>query len=676
MDADERGWGGIGIREGPNPLPTEQGIAATPSFFCVHLRLNPLRASAVPKLPFCKTSGKSAPCQLVFVVMNRTQHCNELRPEHAGQTVTLVGWVHSRRDLGGVLFIDLRDREGRTQTVFDPADLPNEVFETATHLHSESVIQLTGQVRLRPTGTENAKIPTGRIEVLVKEMVVLNNAAILPFPVDDPEVASKVNEELRLQYRYLDLRRPEMMRNLRLRSKVAIATRSFMDDQGFLEIETPTLFKSTPEGAREFLVPNRREAGTFYALPQSPQQFKQILMVSGVERYFQLARCYRDEDLRADRQPEFTQVDIEMSFIDREDIYALIEGLLKRVWKTALNMDIATPFRRISFEEALNRWGIDKPDTRFGMELVDMTEDFRSSTFKVFSGAVANGGVVKALNAKGLAGATQGQLETMTDYAKSFGAKGLAFIKVENGEWKSPIVKFFSEAEKAALTTKLNIEQGDLILFAADQWLNACEILGKIRLYCADVLKTQGKLVIDPTQFNFLWVVEFPLLGFDREMNRWYSSHHPFTAPVADDIPLLKADPKKVRGQHYDIVVNGVELGGGSIRIHQPDVQKTIFEEVLQISPEETQSRFGYMLEAFKYGAPPHGGIALGFDRLCAILCGTTSIRDVIAFPKTAKGVCLMTESPSPVTARQLRDLHIEVKAAPKKDQPGAPDQA
>jgi len=600
--------------------------------------------------------------------MKRTHHCNELRAEHAGQTVTLTGWVHSRRDLGGLLFIDLRDREGRTQTLFDPADLPKDVFEVATHLHSESVIEIAGKVRLRPAGTNNDKIPTGQVEVLVERLTVLNNAEVLPFPVDDPEIANKVNEELRLQYRYLDLRRPEMIRNLRVRSKVAIATRSFMDEQGFLEVETPTLFKSTPEGAREFLVPNRRDPGTFYALPQSPQQFKQILMVSGIERYFQLARCYRDEDLRADRQPEFTQVDIEMSFIDREDIYALIEGLLKKVWKTALNIDIPTPFKRISFEEALNRFGIDKPDTRFGMELVDFTEEFRASTFKVFSGAIASGGVVKAINARGLAGATQGQIETMTETAKGFGAKGLAYIKVENGEWKSPIVKFFSEAEKAALTSKLAIQEGDLILFAADQWLNACEILGKIRLYCADVLKTQGKLTLDPKQFNFLWVIEFPLLGFDREMNRWYSSHHPFTAPVADDIPLLKTDPKKVRGQHYDIVVNGVELGGGSIRIHQPDVQKTIFEELLQIPPDETQSRFGYMLEAFKYGAPPHGGIALGFDRLIAILCGTTSIRDVIAFPKTAKGVCLMTDSPSQVTPRQLRDLHLEVKAAVKKD--------
>jgi aspartyl-tRNA synthetase len=596
--------------------------------------------------------------------MKRTHHCNELRPAHIGQVVTLTGWVHSRRDLGGLIFIDVRDREGRTQTVFDPSDLPKDLFERAAALRSECVVRVTGKVRQRPGGTNNPKIPSGEIEVMVKELEVLNVADVLPFPVDDPEAASKVNEELRLKYRYLDLRRPEMARNLKLRSKVAIATRQFMDEQGFLEIETPTLFKSTPEGAREFLVPSRVNPGQFYALPQSPQQFKQILMVGGVEKYFQLARCYRDEDLRADRQPEFTQIDIEMSFIEREDIYALIEGLLKRVWKTALNLDVPAPFKRISFEEALNRWGIDKPDTRFGMELVDFTEEFRASKFKVFSGAVANGGVVKALNAKGMAGATQGQIETMTEYAKSFGAKGLAYIKVEGGEWKSPIVKFFSDVEKAALASKLKIEEGDLILFAADQWLNACEILGKIRLYCADVLKGQGKLAIDANRFDFLWVVDFPLLSFDKEQNRWYSSHHPFTAPVAEDIPFLKTDPKKVRGQHYDVVVNGVELGGGSIRIHQPDVQKTVFEEVLQISPEETKLRFGYLLEAFRYGAPPHGGIALGFDRLCAILCGTPSIRDVIAFPKTAKGTDLMTDSPAAVSPRQLRDLHIEVKAA------------
>ena len=596
--------------------------------------------------------------------MKRTHHCNELRPEHIGQTVTLAGWVHSRRDLGGVIFIDVRDREGRTQTVFDPSDLPKELFEQAAGLRSECVVRVTGPVRQRPAGTDNAKIATGTIEVAARELEVLNYAEVLPFPVDDPEIANKVNEELRLQYRYLDLRRPEMLRNLRVRSKVATATRVFMEEQGFLEVETPTLFKSTPEGAREFIVPSRVHPGKFYALPQSPQQFKQILMVSGIERYFQLARCYRDEDLRADRQPEFTQIDIEMSFIDREDIYSLIEGLLTRIWKTALNVDIPTPFRRISFEEALNRYGIDKPDTRFGMELVDFTEEFRSSGFKVFSGAVASGGVVKALNAKGLASATQGQLDTMTQVAKGFGAKGLAFIKVEGGEWKSPIVKFFTPGEKDALTRKLAIEEGDLILFAADQWLNACEILGKIRLYCAELLKGQGRLTLDPARFDFLWVIDFPLLSFDKEQNRWYSSHHPFTAAVEEDVPLLKIDPKKVRGQHYDVVVNGVELGGGSIRIHRPDVQKMIFEEILQIPPEETQLRFGYMLDAFRYGAPPHGGIALGFDRLIAILCGTSSIRDVIAFPKTAKGTDLMTDSPAPVQPRQLRDLHIDIKVA------------
>ena len=599
--------------------------------------------------------------------MKRTHHCNELRPAHIGQTATLSGWVHSRRDLGGLIFIDIRDREGRTQTVFDPSDLPKELFEQAAALRSECVINVTGKVRQRPPGTNNPKIATGEIEVAASSVEVLNYAEVLPFPVDDPEVASKVNEELRLQYRYLDLRRPEMTRNLRLRSKVATATRVFFEEQGFLEVETPILFKSTPEGAREFLVPNRREPGTFYALPQSPQQFKQILMVAGLERYYQLARCFRDEDQRADRQLEFTQIDIEMSFIEREDLYQLVEGLLKRVWKTALNIEIPTPFPRFSHQEALSRYGIDKPDTRFGLELVDLTEEFRESKFKVFAGAVANGGVVKVINAKGLAGATQGQMDAMTEIAKGFGVKGLAFIKVEGGEWKSPIVKFFSEAEKTALSKKAGIEEGDLILFAADQWLTACEILGKIRLYCAELLKSQGRLVIPTDKFSFLWVVDFPLLSFDKEQNRWYSSHHPFTAPVAEDIPLLSTDPKKVRGQHYDVVVNGVELGGGSIRIHQPEVQKTVFEQVLQIPPEMVKARFGYMLEAFRFGAPPHGGIALGLDRLIAILCGTPSIRDVIAFPKTAKGTDLMTEAPAAVEPKQLRDLYLELKL-PRKD--------
>ena len=596
--------------------------------------------------------------------MKRTHHCNEIRDEHVGQTVTLNGWVHSNRDLGGVLFIDIRDREGRTQAVFDPSDLPADLFETASKLHSESVISVTGKVRVRPDGTKNEKIDTGLVEVVAEQLEVLNHADVLPFSIDDPEVAAKVNEELRLKYRYLDLRRPEMIHNMRLRSRVATATRVFMEDQGFLEIETPTLFKSTPEGAREFLVPSRLHPGQFYALPQSPQQYKQILMVAGVEKYFQLARCYRDEDLRADRQPEFTQIDIEMSFIDRDDIYALIEGLLARVWKTALGIDIHTPFPRIPFEEAMNRWGSDKPDTRFDMELVDMTGDFASSEFKVFSGTVAKGGVVKALNAKGFACVTQGQMVTMTDYAKSFGAKGLAFIKVENGEWKSPIVKFLSDTEKAALQEKLAIEEGDLILFAADKWLNACEILGKIRLYCAEKLTEMGKMSIPADRYNFLWVVEFPLLMFDKEMDRWYSSHHPFTSPVEEDIPKLSSDPKAVRGQHYDIVVNGVELGGGSIRIHQRELQKTIFEDLLQIPADVAQERFGYMLEAFRFGAPPHGGIALGFDRLIAMLCNAESIREVIAFPKTAKGADLMSDAPGTAEPKQLRDLHINLRVS------------
>ena len=595
--------------------------------------------------------------------MLRTHTCGELRSSDVDRHVTLCGWVDSYRDHSGVLFVDLRDRYGRVQIVFAPEG-GKEILELAKTLRSEFVILVIGKVAARPEGTINPKLSTGEIEVRAAKLEILNKSLTPPF---QPTSMDLPGEDIRLKYRYVDLRRPEMQRTLVLRHRMIKIMRDYFDVLGFLEVETPMLGRSTPEGARDYLVPSRVQQGLFYALPQSPQLYKQILMVAGFDRYIQVAKCFRDEDLRADRQPEFTQIDLEMSFIEREDIYALIEGLLKRVWKTALGQDIITPFKRMAFVEALNRFGSDKPDTRPGMELADFTEEFRGSQFKVFGGAVAAGGVVKAINVKGLACATQGQIETMTELAKSFGAKGLAFIKVENGEWKSPIVRFFTEAEKTALQTKLAIAEGDLILFAAGEWLAACEILGRIRLYAADVLKAAGQLVIPADRFDFLWVVDFPLLSFDKEQNRWYSSHHPFTAPVAEDIPLLKTEPRKVRGQHYDVVVNGVELGGGSIRIHQPDVQKMIFEEVLQIPPDIAQARFGYMLEAFRYGAPPHGGIALGFDRMIAILCGTPSIRDVIAFPKTAKGADLMTDSPGAVDPKQLRDLHLELKVAKKE---------
>jgi aspartyl-tRNA synthetase len=585
--------------------------------------------------------------------MKRTHHCSQLRSEHVGQKASLAGWVHARRDLGGIVFIELRDREGNTQVVFDPQhNKPS--WELAQTLRSEFVIAVEGHVRKRPAGTDNPKLPTGEVELLVHHLEVLNPSETPPFQLD--ETGSLAGEDLRLQYRYLDLRRPGMARNLKLRHRVAKATRDYFDTNGFLEVETPILFKSTPEGAREYLVPSRVNPGKFFALPQSPQQFKQMLMVAGVERYFQLAKCFRDEDLRADRQPEFTQIDLEMSFITREDMYAMIEGLLSAVWQAALGEKIPTPFLRMAYSEAMERFGVDKPDTRFGIELVDLTKDFAQSSFKVFRSAVDTGGVVKAINAKGLAGATQGQIETLTETAKSFGAKGLAFIKVEGGEWKSPIVKFFSESERKALIEKLKIEEGDLILFGADKREIVWEVLGRLRLIVADILKLQQE------GWNFLWVVDFPLITKNPDDDgRYVSSHHPFTAPVAEDVALLNTDPSKVRGQHYDIVLNGVELGGGSIRIHQPDVQKKVFEEVLKIPADVVQSRFGYMLQAFRYGAPPHGGIALGFDRLCAILCGSTNIRDVIAFPKTAKAVDLMTNSPAEVEAKQLRDLHIKL---------------
>ena len=591
--------------------------------------------------------------------MNRTHHCAQLTSANLGASVALLGWVDSIRDHGGILFIDLRDRKGITQVKFDPQD--NAALGTqAAHLKPESVIAIAGKVVPRPAGTVNPALPTGEIEVAANHLEILNVSDTPPFPLDDAG-GDKVNEDLRLTYRYLDLRRPKMRKNLQVRHRTAKSIRDYFDSQEFIEVETPALFKSTPEGAREYLVPSRIHAGQFYALSQSPQQFKQILMVAGVEKYFQIARCFRDEDLRSDRQMEFTQVDVEASFIDREGIYSLFEGMLKKVWKDVLDHDLPTPFPRLAFHDAMNRYGVDKPDVRFAMELVDFSETFRSSAFKVFQSTVAGGGVIKAINAKGLADLTQGEIKSLEEIAKSLGAKGLAFIKVEGGEWKSPIVKFFSDAEKAELTAKLAIADGDIVFFAAAPWEKACAILGRLRLEAAALLQKRGKLALRPDDWKFLWVVDFPLMSHDEVENRYVATHHPFTAPVAEDAAFLDSDPKRVRGQHYDVVLNGMELGGGSIRIHQPALQKKVFEDVLKIPADVVESRFGYMLKAFTFGAPPHGGIAFGLDRMVALLCGTTSIRDVIAFPKTQKGQDLMAQSPTPVTAKQLKELHIQV---------------
>ncbi len=595
--------------------------------------------------------------------MKRSHHCSQLRQSDAGSTVTLSGWVDSVRDHGGILFVDLRDREGLTQIVFDPA---NEALRNSFgSIKPESVLSVMGTVAERLQDTVNSGLETGAIEVHAESLVIHNVSKTPPFPMDDS--AAKVGEDVRITYRYLDLRRRSNIDILRLRHRTTQAIRNYMDENTFIEVETPMLFKSTPEGAREFLVPSRMNPGSFYALPQSPQQYKQMLMVAGLERYYQLARCFRDEDLRADRQPEFTQLDIELSFIDREAMYALIEGLMQRVWKDVLGVSLEAPFLRMSYYDAMNRFGVDKPDMRFAMELSDCAEIFKDSSFKVFSGALASGGSVKAFNAKGLADLTQGELRGLEDAAKSHGAKGLAFIKSEGGEWKSPIIKFFSEAEKSALREQLNIEDGDIVFFAACEWERACTILGRVRLDAAQLLVKRGKLTIDPTDYKFLWVIEFPLMLHDEEQGRFVASHHPFTAPVEEDIALLESAPERVRGQHYDLVLNGVELGGGSIRIHQPEVQKKVFEDVLKIEPEVVESRFGYMLKAFEYGAPPHGGIAFGLDRMVTILAQRTSIRDVIAFPKKQKGQEMMTASPGIATPKQLRDLHIKT-VLPERD--------
>src|SRR5213595_1114480 len=587
--------------------------------------------------------------------MYRTHHCNELRKTDIGREVKLAGWVAVRRDHGGVIFIDLRDREGLTQVVFRPEENA-EVAKQSHSLRTEDVIQVCGKVAPRLPGTENPKLATGDIEVLPQSLTILNRAENLPFQID----AELSNEDLELTYRYFDLRRPRLSRNLQTRHRVTQATRQYLDSQGFIEIETPILSKSTPEGARDFLVPSRLMTGKFYALPQAPQQYKQLLMVAGVEKYFQIAKCFRDEDLRADRQPEFTQIDIEASFVTPDDIFAVTEGMLGAIFKAARNIEIKTPFDRLTYREAVSRYGSDKPDRRFGMELVDLSDDFRLSSFKVFRNALDAGGVVKAINAKGFAGITIGQADELTEIAKLYGAKGLAFIKIENGERKSPIVKFFSDAEKAALQSKLEIEEGDCLFFGADKWEIACEVLGRIRLRVAEIqsLIASGNRH-SGSEWDFLWVTDFPLLQWSAEENKWNAMHHPFTRPKAEDTPLFEAQKfGEIRADAYDIVLNGVEIGGGSIRIHEPELQAKMFE-ALGVSAEEQQAKFGHLLRAFRLGAPPHGGIALGLDRLVMVICGEQSIRDVMAFPKNNRGQELMTQSPAEVDPKQLRDLGI-----------------
>jgi aspartyl-tRNA synthetase len=586
-----------------------------------------------------------------IVMMLKTHQCGQLTKANIGETVILNGWVQRRRDLGGVLFIDLRDRSGIVQTVFNP-DFSGDALAVADRARNEYVLAIKGKVVERDAETVNKNIATGEIEIQVTEIEIMNAAKTPPFFIED---GIEVDESVRLKYRYLDLRRPEMQRTLMLRSKAAKIFRDFLDEHGFIDVETPILTKSTPEGARDYLVPSRVHPGEFFALPQSPQIFKQLLMVSGLERYYQIARCFRDEDLRADRQPEFTQVDIETSFLSQDQLLDLMEELIVKLMQETSDVTIQRPFQRLSYADAMSKYGSDKPDLRFGLELQDVSDIVAASGVQVFANVVKGGGQVKALNAKGCGTWSRKEIDDLLPFAARYGAKGLAWIQVKDGEFKGPIVKFFTEAEISALTERLGVEEGDLLLFSADKKKVVADVLGNLRLKIGRQLG-----LIDDSVFKFAWVVDFPLLGYDEEEKRWVAEHHPFTRPKEEDLALFDTDPGQIRAQAYDLVLNGYEVGGGSMRIYKRDVQEKMFA-ALGFSKEEANEKFGFLLEAFEYGTPPHGGIAFGFDRLVMLISGRTNLRETIAFPKTASATDLLTDAPGPVDEKQLEQLSIRI---------------
>ena len=591
-------------------------------------------------------------------MFGRSYECGKISEQQIGEQVTLKGWVQRRRDLGGVIFIDLRDRTGIVQIVFD-SETSAEALAIAEKVRNEYVLDIQGTVIARDESTVNENIATGKIEIQVNEVTILSEAKTPPFPIED---TTEVSEDIRLKYRYMDLRRPVMYETFKMRSDITKTVRDYLDEEGFLDVETPILTKSTPEGARDYLVPSRVHGGEFYALPQSPQIFKQLLMVSGFDRYYQIARCFRDEDLRADRQPEFTQIDVEASFMSQEDIMAMAEEMLKRVMKRVKGIEMTEAFPRMTYDEAMSRFGSDKPDTRFGMELVDVSEQVKDSGFKVFAGAVANSGQVKLINVKnGGTVYSRKDIDALTEFAAIYGAKGLAWMKVEADGLKGPIAKFFSVEEQNGLVSSAEATEGDLLLFVADKKSVVADALGALRLKLG---KDLG--LIDENKFNFLWVTDWPLLEYDEEEKRYFAAHHPFTMPVREDLQLLNDEPQKVRAQAYDIVLNGYELGGGSIRIFERDIQEKMFE-VLGFTKEEAKAQFGFLLDAFEYGTPPHGGIALGLDRIVMLLSGRTNLRDTIAFPKTASASDLLMDAPSEVSSGQLEELHLAIRQTAKK---------